>query len=230
MRKQKIAKSFGNNRSYYDEHANIQKQVAPKLADLLPAITAPKILEIGCGTGFLTRILFEKYPDGIFHITDLSPDMVEYCQRKHPHNQATFFQMDGENTNCDNEYDLIVSAMTFQWFNAPMEALDKLSQKGDVYYSSLGSDNFKEWRNALKQNNLSDGTIPTIEWPNIISEEHIKESHDSGKSFLNSLKQIGVATPSVNYKNLNHTNLKRALSAFDGDITWHIVYGSQPRK
>ena len=230
MRKEKIAQSFGNNCSYYDAHANVQKQVAEKLVSLLPNITAPKILEIGCGTGFLTKLLFQKYPDGNFHITDLSSDMLAHCQKQAPNTQARYFQMDAEKPHCDSDYDLVVSAMTFQWFENPIETLQELSQKGDVYYSALGGNNFKEWKNILKKNDLQEGTLPPIHWPNLIDEDDIQENHENGKDFLKMLKQTGTATPSAQYKQLDYIPFKRVLSAFDGTITWHIVYGFEPRK
>lgn len=230
MRKEKIAASFGEKRCHYDSHATIQKQAAEKLARLLPNLTTPKILEIGCGTGFLTKLLFQKYPDGLFHITDLSPDMVDYCQSKYAHQTANYFQMDGENLHCDDDYDLIVSAMTFQWFTNPLKSLQNLSKKGDVYYSALGKDNFKEWKNILKKNDLKDGTLPIANWPNLIEEDYIQENYNDGKNFLNMLKQTGAATPSEQYKSLNYRSFKKTLSAFDGHISWHIIYGFQPRK
>ncbi len=227
--KEIIAKNFGRYCENYNAYADIQKETSEKLCNLLPKKTKPKILEIGCGTGFLTKNILKKYPDGEFHITDLSPEMVQFCQSKYKADNVQFFVMDGENPNCDNEYDLIVSSMSVQWFEKPLESLKILAAKGDVYYSTLGSENFKEWKNVLFNNKLNDGGLPSNTWPNLIKEEFVHKDYQGGIDFLRMLKKIGAASSPDSYKKTNPTLLKRALSAFDGKITWHIVYGAQPR-
>ncbi|MGB8709945.1 MAG: hypothetical protein WCD39_09305, partial [Methyloceanibacter sp.] len=45
-----IAQSFGARAETYDEHADLQRGVARRLARLLPQLAAPRVLELGCGT------------------------------------------------------------------------------------------------------------------------------------------------------------------------------------
>ena len=117
--KSKIETTFGRAVESYDENADIQDRVATELVKKLPSMKQPRVLEIGCGTGILTRKLFEKYPGAQFDITDISKEMLDVCSQKHPHRNATFFILDGENPNLFKTYDLIVSSMSIQWFTSP---------------------------------------------------------------------------------------------------------------
>jgi len=229
-RNQHIATSFGQRCETYDRVANLQKQVAKDLATHLPDLTAPNILEIGCGTGFLTREILKKYPDGIFDITDLSQDMVNKCQENNNHDNinARFYTLDGETSELAKNYDLIVSSMTFQWFNDPVKTVQKLSAHAPVYYTSLGGNNFPEWKKTLKQHNISDGTLPSTNWSNIMTEEFIKENHESGHAFFKYLKSIGAVKSKDKHSPEKYTRIKKAFNDFDGNITWHIIYGHEP--
>ena len=75
-RNQIVAETFAAHVGEYERSARLQAQSAEKLAGHLPELDDAKILEIGCGTGFLTQHLLERYPDADFLITDLAPEMV----------------------------------------------------------------------------------------------------------------------------------------------------------
>ncbi len=66
LRKQRIRRAF-DNATCYDEHARVQRHIADRLALRIAALSMPRkprILEIGCGTGFLTDALSKLIPDG----------------------------------------------------------------------------------------------------------------------------------------------------------------------
>lgn len=228
MKKEIISKNFGNNCHSYDAYADVQKNAAKTLAALLPEQSAPKILELGCGTGFLTKEIFKKYPDASFDITDLSQKMVDYCQSKTSTKNinATYFQMDAEKIDIKNEYDFIVSGMTFQWMCNPIEEIKKLSNIAPVYYSTIGQDNFREWDLHLKELNLDNRIIKTPKWPNVMKEEFVTKEYGSGFNFLTMLKKTGASTPSQANNALSPSHIKSAADKFNGKITWHIVYAS----
>jgi len=136
--------------------------------------------------------------------------------------------MNGENPICDNNYDLIVSSMTFQWFENPLDALRKLAQKGDVYFSALGEDNFKEWKAHVKHSELHDRTITPIVWPNILAEDMTKKNYECGLNFLKNLKETGASKSFASQHNYDYKKFKNTLSVFNGQVSWHIVYGFQP--
>ena len=74
-----VANSFGARAGTYDDHADLQRTVAERLSHLLPNLSRPRVLELGCGTGLFSRHLLARYPDGDFLLTDLASSMVEQC-------------------------------------------------------------------------------------------------------------------------------------------------------
>lgn len=63
-----VAENFGRSVSDYHKQAEVQKEVADRLIaslepwrDILPP---GPILEVGCGTGFVTQGLVDLYPKG----------------------------------------------------------------------------------------------------------------------------------------------------------------------
>ena len=76
-----IKNSFGNAASTYEREGLIQSRIARQLNDKIPSRLnkcIDNILEIGCGTGKLTRCLIDRFPDARFTINDLSPEMKDY--------------------------------------------------------------------------------------------------------------------------------------------------------
>lgn len=53
---------------------------------------SPRILEIGCGPGNITRYILSKRPDFILHGIDIAPNMIALAQQNNP--AASFSVMD----------------------------------------------------------------------------------------------------------------------------------------
>ena len=233
--KDKIAQNFGRHHKHYVEHAYLQKNIAKTLSTMLPELPKnSRLLELGCGTGFLTKHLTALYPNPNikFDITDLSRDMVNYTAAQYQDaDNMRFFILDAEQKTDINEgYDLIVTSMTLQWLDLPHETLNALSQIAPVYYATLGPDNFKEWRSCLQDLGIADGTRQMPPLPGFLKQEAIKGHYPDAMSFLKTLKANGTSIPQAGYKPLSAKNLRRAMAHFDtyydNTITWDIVYGA----
>ncbi len=80
-----------------------------------PATRGLRFLDVGCGDGALTRIMFDKFPDNEFHLLDGSKTMLkkakEFLKTKNAvfHND-TFEHFFNKNAN-ENYYDFIFSSM-----------------------------------------------------------------------------------------------------------------------
>jgi len=72
-----VALRFSQAAATYDAFADVQKKIA---LDLMAMISHrsdnPDILEIGCGTGILTRLLCKHFPMSIIQAVDISSKMI----------------------------------------------------------------------------------------------------------------------------------------------------------
>lgn len=230
--KQAIAARFGARAQDYDAHAGLQRRIAGRLVSFLPTLQAPDILEVGCGTGFLTGQLFQRYESARFLITDLSSEMVALCSQLQP-GRAEFRVMDAEAPDCEGHFDLIATSMTLQWFLDPVAGLARLRNRlkpgGALYYATLGEGSFAEWRSVLATEGLADGTVAMPSLPGVFEEDRETVSYGSAADFLAAMKAIGAGEARRGYRAMAPGYLRRALRRLERDhaarITWHIVYG-----
>jgi malonyl-CoA O-methyltransferase len=229
-----IAQSFGARAASYEENADLQRTVAKGLARLLPPLAAPRVLELGCGTGLFSRHLLSRYPDGTFLLTDLAPSMVEQCRLNVNSlgKRLSFEIMDAARPTADGRFDLIAMSMTLHWLADPEAALatlrKRLAPEGVMVFATLGGESFPEWRDVLAAQSLPSGLLDTPKLPGIVDEERLIVDADT-LCFLRRMKAIGGLTPREGYAPLPAGALRRAIRAADkrngGRITWHIVYG-----
>jgi malonyl-CoA O-methyltransferase len=229
-----VAKSFGARAGSYDEHADLQRTVAERLSHLLPTLSRPRVLELGCGTGLFSRHLLARYPDGDFFLTDLAPSMIEQCRRNlaGAGKRVNFEITDAARPTANGPFDLIATSMTLHWLADPAGALTALRQRlapgGVLVYASISGDSFPEWRDVLAAQSLPIGLLDVPELPGIVHEDRIVADIDT-LGFLRRMKAIGGLTPRDGYAALPPGRLRRAIRATDrqhgGRITWHIVYG-----
>jgi malonyl-CoA O-methyltransferase len=231
-----IAARFGACAESYELHAGLQRAVADKLAGYLPELKQPRVLELGCGTGLLSRHLVARYPDGHFVLTDVAPAMIAQCRR----NLAglgpahiSYEVMDAGEAGGHAELDLIVSSMTLHWLPDPAKSLDRLTRllapQGVLLYATLGPASFAEWRTTLADENLPSGFVDIPTLPGAVEEQRLAPDADA-LSFLRRMKSVGGLTPREGYAPMPPGALRRAIHAadtnFGGRVTWHIVYGA----
>jgi malonyl-CoA O-methyltransferase len=229
-----IAQSFGAAAGTYDDNADLQRTVAARLARLLPPLAAPRVLELGCGTGLFSRHLLARYPDGTFLFTDLAPSMVEQCSLNlaSAGKRVSFEVMDAARPTADGPFDLIAMSMTLHWLADPEAALatlrKHLAPNGVLIFATIGGESFPEWRDALGLQGLPIGLLDIPDLPGIVDEEQLVIDADT-LGFLRRMKAIGGLTPREGYAPLPAGALRRAVRVADethgGRITWHIVYG-----
>lgn len=231
--KDKVTRNFDAQAQLYDQYGDVQATVADSLARDLPCLENAAILEIGCGTGFLTGHLARKYAGHQLNITDVSPRMLQQTKNRFSSRSSRFFILDAEKEQTVETYDLIAASMVCQWFEDLEEGLNNLKsmlKPGGIFYFSLpGPDCFKEWRSTLDQLGLPSG-MPDFTCPEgIYREEKIKKSYQNSWGFLSSLKNMGASCGRRNYTPLTFLQIRKACAAFDSSnfkhVTWHILYG-----
>ncbi len=214
MKKELIKQRFSKSLNTYQQNAVVQMQMAEKLAALLPSKDYEHILELGCGTGFLTKTLTKQ----LKYKTYTAIDIVKECEPfiKEINNNINFVNSDIENLTLENKYDLIVSNAAFQWlddFETFIKTLKtNLTENGILLFTTFGQKNFQEITAAanISLNYYSKEELETIlNNYNIlhIKEETIVQNFDSIKEMFEHMKKTGVNAVSESTWGLKETKL-----------------------
>ncbi len=234
LHKSLVSRRFSGSVRTYDSNSSLQNVVAGRLCDVLPAGEADAILEVGCGTGVLTRHMIRRYPGCHFLITDISPEMVYCCRDKYSNlPNLSFAVMDGDRLATEYKFDMVASSMCLQWSGDPLRSIQRQLRNtkpgGAVAFAAIGQNNFPEWRETLNRLGEPAGLIQMPELPGVVREERILVDYGCAENFLAALRATGAQRPRPGYRPMSPTMLRRACAAFNGSyagrITWHIVYG-----
>lgn len=238
--KDTIANHFSRASTSYDQYAVMQQQAAlsliRRLIDLPQELPLGPVLEVGCGTGIVSRELARMFADRALTLVDLAPGMIRQnrqglAPRLEP-GQAVDWQLrDAETITAPGRYALIASCLTLQWFQDPVGTLARLSQAlapgGILLCSFLGSGSFPEWRTAAlsldlpcTMNHLPDcqTLISGLQGQGIQAwawEERIRQGYPNARAFFRSLKQTGANTHTTG-EHLTLPQMSRLLSAWPG--------------
>lgn len=152
--KKLLKKRFSIHAATYDEYAHVQKEMAKRLMKHVLHVTAKtdkmnfRILEIGCGTGYLTKQLLTHFPFAHITAVDLAPGMIEKIKTKVRSSRVSFFCGDAENMHWNERHDLIVSNATFQWFHhlskTVYQLMNALNDQGVLCFTTFGNNTFHE--------------------------------------------------------------------------------------
>jgi len=151
--KQQVKFHFSKNASNYNQYAHVQKEMKDILIKFMlqnneDDIEIRNILEIGCGTGYLTHALTEIFPSAHITAVDIAPGMIVEIKSKFTNNSVDFICGDIEEIKLNNTYDLIISNAAFQWFNHMPITLKKLhaalNPNGKLCFSTFGEYTFRE--------------------------------------------------------------------------------------
>ena len=235
--KAEIIDNFNKAAVNYDKHAKIQKQAADHLFEYIDTLSPKSILEIGCGTGFLTQLMQKNFHASTYFISDIASNMVERCKQKYNAPNANFFVADGENLPISNKLDLIVSNLTFQWFQNFEETLLNLyKQTKTLAFSTLIDGTFDEWRRKHVELGIKEKTLvmqPLAKLETVCAKlsnknydiitKTITVKFNNAPEFIKSLRYIGAITSSCRY---SPSCLKKLLKAFAEGITinYDIAY------
>lgn len=194
-----IREHFSRAAATYNHWGLTQQQVAAAFARQLQDLPAPtSILEIGCGTGFLSHHL-ETFNCPLI-ISDLSPTMINAVSLS----QGLKVVLDGEYLPFCRDFDWIVGSLAFQWFESPERTLPRLKQQcKTLAFTTLGPHNFHEWKDLCRTHNLPDHTRPMLSAEKLrtilgadisIEETYYSEHHPNWLSFWQSIHKIGAHT------------------------------------
>ena len=217
-----VADNFSKDPGYYDRAAAAQDMAAACLADIVcgaygDAPPPRRVVEVGCGTGFLTRRLLGLFPEAQFVVTDISPAMLEFCRhateefRRDARIQAEFVLDDISRTKLDGGFDLVVSSFVFQWagiLSKLLPTLRGLSRVGGILgFATLGEGTFESARGVFSgfgvpfptpyiasETDLDMALAGTVEIERWRGE--FREEYPSMLDFLRHIRRVGAVNAS----------------------------------
>ena len=236
MNKDLIQKRFAKNLDTYNDNAKIQKKMAERLLSFLDRTDFNDILEIGCGTGFLTQLV----NDGFNFNTYTANDIVESCEKyvKEINPKINFIPADIEKAveNSDKKYDLIISNAAFQWVEN-LESfikllVSKLNDDGVLLFSTFGPENFREVNFVLGK------TLPYYSanelqeiingYKSVVEQEMHVMAFKTPKDILKHIKSTGVnALEMVSWTKTDMQKFENGYNNFCSGIptlTYHPIY------
>ncbi len=118
--KKNIIESFDRGSSTYDINAKIQKKICKQLISFFKNFDNSDLkivnaLEIGCGSGFMTKELIKLKKIEKIHLLDISSEMIKNISSQNLHKNTSFEIGDFDNFSRYNEYDFIYSNMAIHW-------------------------------------------------------------------------------------------------------------------
>ncbi|MFZ9737138.1 MAG: methyltransferase domain-containing protein [Prochlorotrichaceae cyanobacterium] len=252
--KTKLAEQFGKAAPYYHQRAKVQQYAADRLLSWLEEQSIPvgNILELGCGTGFLSQGLVDLFPDYVLNISDLSPELLRFCQAhltlpKDQSQKVTFSVLDAETftENCPSHFDrysLIASSFVLQWFQSPpttIQSLYRFLKSGGTLLLSFPSDHsFPELKTYCNDRQVPYPLNPLPDFKTIAEMlyqqglaceyrmEWYSETYPNFKSALQHLKDLGAGLSTASHK-LSYRQMKTLLDSGEQReiiVSYHIVF------
>jgi malonyl-CoA O-methyltransferase len=190
----RLRAAFERASAGYESAARLQARVAAELLERLAAFAfEPRVvLDLGAGTGRLTRELKRRYPRALLIALDLAPGMLREA-RHHQHWWRRFERVCADALRlplADASVDLVFSSLMLQWCEPLGDAIAEvrrvLRPEGFFAFSTLGPDTLNELRQAWSQ---ADGYNHV---------NHFADMHDVGDALV----RAGLAEPVLDVERL----------------------------
>jgi malonyl-CoA O-methyltransferase len=190
----RLRAAFERASAGYESAASLQARVAAELLERLAAFAfEPRVvLDLGAGTGRVTRELKRRYPRALVIALDLAPGMLREA-RRHQHWWRRFERVCADALRlalADASVDLVFSSLMLQWCEPLGEAIAEvrrvLSPQGFFAFSTLGPDTLNELRQAWSQ---ADGYNHV---------NHFADMHDVGDALV----RAGLTEPVLDVERL----------------------------
>lgn len=238
--KQTVIKRFSAAADTYDARATVQTTVAGKLMPMIP-VTPParRILEVGCGTGLLTRFLLQCFPNADIDAIDTAPGMIDRARRHFgAEPRMNWVLADAGEFQGSAPYSLIVSNCTLHWMDPFAQGMrhvaSLLDRGGRLVFSIMLNGTLGELRDSrlrVAPGKPPFGRLPTIEEVgqnlelagcDVIDarEETEVETYPSAYDFIRSIHELGVTGGAVSRSHLPLSRIELSQLLTDYEEHW----------
>lgn len=156
INKQQVAESFSKAATTYDSVASLQRDIGETLLQRIPMCNPLKVMDLGCGTGYFTDKLSQRFANAMLTGLDIAPGMLAYARAHRGLTDVSWVCADAEQLPAHLEnYDLIFSSLAIQWcedITALFASIHRaLANNGVAFIATLGPDTLKELRRAWSE-------------------------------------------------------------------------------
>ena len=164
--------AFNRAAPQYEAEARLQQEIANRLIERLQTLPLKpqRIVDLGCGTGKLTRQLQKQYPKADILALDIATNMLQTARQQAPRwfSHQYFCCADAHRLPlADNSVDLLVSNLMLQWCGDYKQVFAEfarvLKPEGRLLFSTFGPDTLKELRAS---------------WAQVDEHPHVNEFYD----------------------------------------------------
>jgi malonyl-CoA O-methyltransferase len=252
----RLRASFERASAGYEAAASLQRRIAAELLERLELFHfAPgAVLDLGCGTGRVTRDLKRRYPRACVIALDLAPGMLREA-RRHQGRWRRFAPVCGDALRLplrDGSIDLIFSNLMLQWCEPLPAALAEvrrvLSARGFFAFSTFGPDTLHELRSAWAQadgythvnhfsdmHEVGDALVHAGLMEPVLDVDRIEVGYRDVLALMRDLKAIGAhnVTAGRSRALAGRARLARVRDAYEGfrrgerlPATYEVIYGA----
>jgi malonyl-CoA O-methyltransferase len=252
----RLRASFERASAGYESAAALQARVAVELLERLAAFNfQPRVvLDLGAGTGRVTRELKRRYPRALVIALDLAPGMLREARRHQPL-WRRFARVCGDALRlplADASVDLVFSSLMLQWCEpldtAFAEVRRVLAPQGFFGFSTLGPDTLNELRHAWSQadgynhvngfvdmHDVGDALVRAGLAEPVLDVERLVLNYPDALALMHDLKAIGArnATAGRSRALAGRARLARVQQAYEAfrregqlPATYEVVYGA----
>lgn len=252
----RLRASFDRASASYESASGLQARVAAELLERLAAFdfTPAVVLDLGSGTGRVTRELKRRYRRALVIALDLSPGMLREA-RRHQLPWRRFERVCADAMRlplADASVDVVFSSLMLQWCEplsaALLEVRRVLKPDGFFAFSTFGPDTLNELRSAwasadgynhvnrfIDMHDVGDGLVHAGLMEPVLDVDRVTALYADVLALMHDLKAIGAHNVTAGRPRAltGRARLKRVEEAYesfrrDGRLpaTYEIIYGA----
>ena len=252
----RVRAAFDRASAGYEAAAGLQARVSAELLGRLADFRfAPRVvLDLGAGTGRVTRELKRRFPSALVIALDIAPGMLREARR----NQTLwrrFARVCGDALRlplADASVDIVFSSLVLQWCEPIGQALAEvrrvLSPAGFFAFSTFGPDTLKELRAAWAQadghshvnrfidmHDVGDALGRSGLAEPVLDADRIELAYPDTRSLMRDLKAIGAHNVTAGRPRTltGRARLARMSAAYEAfrrgavlPATYEVIYGA----
>jgi malonyl-CoA O-methyltransferase len=242
-----VRSAFNKASGQYDEHAFLQKEIATRLDAKLDVISGESniILDLGAGTGLLSKQLSKRFPDSQL----ICLDFAQLSLKNNPSNNkicADAYQLPLAN----NSVDMVISSLMMQWCPDLKQLFSEihrvLKNDGLILFSTFGPDTLKELKKSWSvvdseahvntftdMHDIGDQMLGAGFQSPVMEMEKLTLTYQTVTDLLRDLKAIGAQTVNARSKSLmGKDKFKLMIKMYESyrkdnklPATYEVVYG-----